>query len=174
MSSWQTLPAGSRLLWLGDNLEAAVRAEYVKRLWECGTVIQNDLKRKLSTPTRSAGPSKPGEYPHADTGALRNSIFTDVDPQTMTCTVGSPLKLSLWLEFGVEGGKVIQPTEGAVLSWVDGDGVRHFARWVRQGRIEPRALFRSVLMEDLPKCQRIFTRRLDFRGSLGVGLPGAA
>lgn len=49
--------------------------EYEKRVKKAGQFIRNRVVRNLSDPTRVHGPSQPGEYPHADTGRLRNDVF---------------------------------------------------------------------------------------------------
>ena len=60
--------------------------------------IRATMIRNISTPTRTAGPSAPGEPPHVDTGTLRKSIFSEVHGDEII--VGSTAKHSVYLEVG--------------------------------------------------------------------------
>jgi hypothetical protein len=64
-----------RLKWFGKQVTAAMRAKAASRLNYVAEHLRGKIVRNLSTPTRTHGPSKVGEFPHADTGKLRQSIF---------------------------------------------------------------------------------------------------
>src|SRR4051812_34248626 len=101
--SWK----GAKLAWHGAELAAAARQVLVNRLYLAGELLKTAVQKNLSVSTRSSGPSRPGEFPHADTGMLRNSIFYNVDEASLTLTVGTPLQYGLYLEYGTAGGKIL-------------------------------------------------------------------
>lgn len=47
-------------------------------------------------------PSKPGEFPHLDSGDLRRSIFFQINRSLQTVRVGSNLKYAKYLEEGTK------------------------------------------------------------------------
>lgn len=163
---------GVRMVWNGPELARAVRAEWELRVKAALEEVASQVKRNISLPSRK-GASSPGEFPHADTGMLRNSIFWTFDPATLSGTVGTPLLYGMYLEYGTAGGRIVYPAAGSVLSWVDATGRRRFARWIRLGRIEPRPFLRPTLQQMLPRIQRRFMARLPDFGKV-VGYGGAA
>jgi phage gpG-like protein len=70
-----------------------------KRLGAAGSFLRNAIVRNISKPTRTFGPSRPGQFPHADTGTLKKSIFWKYINEREVI-VGSNLDYSLWLETG--------------------------------------------------------------------------
>jgi hypothetical protein len=146
------------LTWRGDELADAVRAEMVRRLELAGAMVQAQVQRNVSTSARTGGPSSPGEYPHADTGRLRNSIFYEVDEAALLVIIGTPLKYGLYLEYGTSGGRVVKAPAGKTLSWVGRDGSRMFAKTVRVGPIAPRSYLRRTAQEMEGKLQALFTK----------------
>jgi hypothetical protein len=141
-----TIQDGSTVVFHTTETADAVRAEFVRRLYATGEKVRARMVENISEP--SPPPSDPGDFPHADTGLLRNSLFSVVDEDEMSFTVGSPLAYALYLEFGTAGGQIIRPTSGSVLSWVDPrTGQRHYAKWVRLGPIRPRPFMRRTFAE---------------------------
>jgi phage gpG-like protein len=61
---------------------------------------KNKGKQKTAWGPLNSAPSKPGDFPARQTGALRSSIAYDVDRQNLTARVGTALKYGRWLEFG--------------------------------------------------------------------------
>ena len=61
--------------------------------------LVDKVKKNISISTKSKGPSKPGEFPHLDTGKLRQSIVGAVDSDG-NVTVGSNVSYALELENG--------------------------------------------------------------------------
>lgn len=84
-----------RLKWYGNRVQREMSALAARRLnyvaeYLRGKIVRNLLKGK----TRIHGPSKPGEFPHADTGMLAKSIFVgraDANERNPTATVGTNL-----------------------------------------------------------------------------------
>jgi hypothetical protein len=139
--------ANASLVWNGSDVERKFRGEMIRRLRTVIEEAKARVKAKLGVMGKGT-PSKPGEPPHADTYALQKSIFGVVDERDARGEVGSPLAAAKWLEFGTSGGKIVQPKEGGVLSWVDPlTGRRVFAKWVVLGRILPRPFLRPTLDE---------------------------
>lgn len=92
------MSAGVKITWHGDKLQAAVKAEMRKRLRLCGELVASRVRENISHTSRP-NPSLPGGFPHADTGKLRQSIFSKVIDDS-TAIIGTPLKHGLYLEFG--------------------------------------------------------------------------
>lgn len=87
------------LTWKADELQKKIERQLVRNLYRTCATMANDVKMNISVPTDTAGPSKPGEFPHADTGTLRNSIMYDVDEEHLSGIVGTPLLYGFFLEF---------------------------------------------------------------------------
>jgi hypothetical protein len=155
---------------IDPQLNAKVRARVLKALHAVGVELTNDIKRSISTPSRTvtrgydkkgrkkkllgargSNRSRPGQPPNKDYGVLRSSIAYKVDEVSLTVYVGTNLRYGRYLELGVRGGKLIRPKKGKALSWVDGMGFRRFAKAVRQGRIEPRPFLRPALARNREK-----------------------
>lgn len=151
-----SLPDGATLKWSGKELEKAAREQvYGKLLLACEHVKGLAVKN-VSKSARSNGPSREGEYPHADTGRLRNSIFASVDEKTLEGIVGTNLKYGLWLEYGTRGGRVITAKGGKMLSWLGKGGRRVFAKSVTLGPIKGRSYLRRTFVEAQPKLRKFF------------------
>lgn len=123
-------------------------------------VVADQTKRNISISSRSAGPSKPGEFPHANTGRLRNSIFWSVDEITAIGIVGTTLFYGVALEFGTTGGKVIVPIRAKALSWISPTGKRVFAKRVVTKPMAPRSFLRRTMIEMRPTIARILTQKV--------------
>lgn len=63
--------------WHGGSqkITGALEAEVRKRVALAAESLKGQVQKNLSVSARSAGPSKPGEFPHADTGRLRQNVF---------------------------------------------------------------------------------------------------
>lgn len=152
-----------KLVWRGPQKVAQVQDEVRRRLATAGEMIVNEMKVNVSTSgDKGQNPSKPGQFPHANFGQLRNSIFWDYNPKfpTSAIDVGSSVKHGLYMEQGVSGGKVIRPKNAAMLTWVGKDGVRRFARQVVQGRIEPRPYIAPTIESMFPRLRAMFNRKM--------------
>lgn len=82
----------ARIKWYGKTVRAEVRRKAAGRLNQAAEFLRGQIVRNISTSTRQYGPSAVGEFPHVDTGKLRQSIFatraTESDP---SCIVGTNL-----------------------------------------------------------------------------------
>ena len=92
--------ASSRVIWLGSKVTNAIHNKLTRRLGVVGEIVASYARESISTPTRTAGPSLPGEPPHADTGTLRKSVEWKVDEKNLTVEVGSNIPYALMLEQG--------------------------------------------------------------------------
>ena len=82
------------MIWHGPKVIKEVQGEVEKRLKLAAEAVTSQAKRNVSIPTSTAGPSKEGEFPHADTGKLRQSIFWELVSKH-TARVGTNLKYGL-------------------------------------------------------------------------------
>ena len=64
--------------------------------------LVSKIQRNINVSTRAQGPSKPGEFPHKDTGALQRSIF-EADGAGSSVIVGTSLNYGRFLELGTDG-----------------------------------------------------------------------
>lgn len=86
------------------------------QLMRMGQYLRTKVVKNISVPTSTKGPSKPAEFPHADTGRLRQSIFCRKDPGPMVngvptsiVKVGTNLKYGLYHEY-VSGRSFLRRT----------------------------------------------------------------
>lgn len=152
----QIQTGGGRLVWKGDHLQKAVIAHVGDLLLAACEIVRSQAAINVSQSSRANGPSAPGDFPHADTGRLRNSIFAYVDKKGLSGLVGTNLRYGLYLEYGTSGERVVYPSKGRVLSWIGRDGVRRFARSVRIGPIKARSYLRRTMRECTPRLRKIF------------------
>src|SRR5262245_770883 len=127
-----------------DKFPDALKKEFVKRLNLLGVAIQGRIQRNISQ--SGSSPSAPGEFPHAVTSRLRNSIFFRVDPVGPSLLLGTNAKHGLALEFGT-GPFTIMPRNAPMLSWIGRDGHRHFAYRVNHPGIAARPFIRRTVQE---------------------------
>lgn len=87
------------LKWYGNSQLKALEQALDIRLLAAGEYARSKIVRNISTGTASHGPSKKGEYPHADTGTLRKSIVVQQVVKGEV-RVGTSVKYAAYLEFG--------------------------------------------------------------------------
>jgi hypothetical protein len=138
---------GARIVFNGGELTAAARAQAIKNLWTGGAYLQRAVQQNISVSFRDGGPqlryhpkragtaSIEGEYPRADTGKLRQSIFFLVNQEELYVIVGSPLEYAAYLEFSLD----------------DDDGGS-------DKRIRNRSYLRRTLYEEQVKIREILLR----------------
>jgi hypothetical protein len=154
---------GVRLRFDADAVVKAVRRAMELRLQQAASYLQDQVKKAISEPS-SNGPSLPGQPPHADTGRLRNSIFCQVDKNTLQAVVGTQLKYGWYLEVGFKGGGIIRPVRAQALSWIDPKtGQRVFAKWVKEGPVKARPFLRSTLLKERNNLIKILSMALTER-----------
>lgn len=154
-----------KFVWRGEMKTAQIQAELRRRLATAGEMLVNEMKTNVSTSgDKGLNPSKPGQYPHANFGQLRSSIFWDYSKVPNAIDVGSSVKHGLYMEKGavVPGGVVIRPKKASMLTWVGKDGVRRFARQVVQGRavIAPRPFIAPTIESMFPRLRAMFGRKM--------------
>lgn len=76
----------------------AMKKKFARRVALAAEKVKNQVVLNISEPTRELGPSKEGEFPHADTGRLRNSIFWRMQGE-LEAIVGTNLFYGLVLEY---------------------------------------------------------------------------
>ncbi len=146
--------------WAGDVFTEGVHAIMTIRVMTASEHLRNRVIKNLSVSSRSFGRSKPGQFPRADTGRLRNSIFKRMVQGKLAGQVGTNLNYGLWLEYGTKA-TVILPVKRKVLSWIDPTtGKRVYARRVMRGAIKGRSFLRRTLWAERPKIASIMTAGL--------------
>ena len=102
-------------------------------------------------------PSKPGEPPHKITGHGAGGVVYEFSPDGLTSRVGllPNVIYMLYLEFGVAGGTTIYPRKKSVLSWVNNQGKRRFAKSVKQGHIAARPWLFGTLDKVMPQLRAL-------------------
>lgn len=136
-----------------------IRKEIVKRLKTTLELLKTRIQRNISKSNRAGGPSKPGEFPKANTGRLRNSIFWQINEVDLSGFVGTNLRYGLWLELGTKGGAIIVPKNAKALSWIDHKtGQRRYAKRVVQGAIQGRSYIRRTFRESEQVVASLWTK----------------
>lgn len=147
-----------RIVWMGDEVTKAFRAEVLKRIRLACELVKSHVQRNLGTSNQKGkNPSKPGQYPHAGSGQFRASVYARVNEETLEGFVGSDLPYATALEYGTKGGQIVRAQNAKALSWIGPDGVRRFAKFVRLGKIEARAPFRRGWLECEGRVRGILT-----------------
>lgn len=67
-----------KVTWRGPQFRRAIEGEIGRRMKSLGSAMLDQLRQNIGVPTATAGPSTPGEFPHADTQELLNSTFVNV------------------------------------------------------------------------------------------------
>jgi len=88
--------------WQADKALGDVKAKMRLRMSLVGEMVASKIRENISDPTRTAGPSLPGAFPHADTGRLRNSIEYAVDDDGLSVRVGTNVEYGGYLELGTD------------------------------------------------------------------------
>lgn len=82
--------------WFGDQTRALVGAAYVDRLRQMGEYLVARVRRNISVP--APPPSRPGEFPHTDTGELRRLTGYWLDAKALRLSIVNYAAYALWLE----------------------------------------------------------------------------
>lgn len=165
MATQINLPNQARMVWYADEITAEARREAMGKIRLACEFVKVQVQRNISVSARAAGPSEPGDYPHANIGRLRQSIFAEYDESDMSGIVGTTMLYGLWLEYGTAGGKIIRAA-GKALTWIDKTtGQRVFAKQIRQGAIKERSFLRRTLVEEEASIRRI----LESKWGAGAG-----
>jgi len=103
---------GVTFIWRGDAITKGIRAELSRRVKKSAVMLQRQIVKNISTPSRSAGPSRAGGFPRANTGALRKSIFVRNSSDGLSAVVGTASKVAFIMEFGA----IIKPQKAKALA----------------------------------------------------------
>lgn len=103
---------GVTFMWRGDAVTKTIRTELVRRVSNSAVLLQKQIVKNISTPSRSTGPSLAGGFPRANTGALRKSIFIKKSENGLSAFVGSNSKVAFFMEFGA----IIRPRKAKALA----------------------------------------------------------
>lgn len=82
------------------KFERDIRRELLRRLRLCGELLRKGVIKTISVDVKNHGRSLPGDPPHAETGALKKSIFWKIVGDGVI--VGSALLYGYWLETGTK------------------------------------------------------------------------
>lgn len=103
-----------RIQWQTEQFQRQISRELKSRLDQAASELRTDIVKSIGIPTRTSGPSLPGEAPHAEKGRLRQSIFVGA-PDEWRRIVGTNLKYGLWLEVGTTSTVTIRAKPGKSL-----------------------------------------------------------
>lgn len=92
------MSASVKVTWNGNRVHQEIKADINARLDLAGELIASTIRRNLSTPGPAA--SAPGQFPHAQSGRLRNSVTYSTDASKMTLRVGTNVEYAAFLEGG--------------------------------------------------------------------------
>jgi HK97 gp10 family phage protein len=87
-----------KLVWHGDRLAKEIKADLNGRLAVVGELVAGQLRRNLSTPGPAA--SAPGQFPHAQSGRLRQAPTYNVDSRKVSLRIIVPVEYARFLELG--------------------------------------------------------------------------
>lgn len=96
--------------WNGDELFKKVKEEEGRRLERAAIHLKNEIKKNISD---SPPASKPGEFPHRDSGELRRSMAHEVNKDKGVAFVGTNKTYGRDLELGtkdMEARPFLRPT----------------------------------------------------------------
>lgn len=103
---------GVKFVWRGDAVTKGMRTEFVRRVSKSAVMLQRQIVKNISTSSRNAGPSRAGEFPRTNTGALRKSIFVRKSSNGLSAVVGTTSKVAFVMEFGA----IIRPQRAKALA----------------------------------------------------------
>lgn len=176
----------AKIRWNGNKVQREMRRTVVLALRKGSDLAKTLIQREIRQPARSgsggarspkkgAGPpmqfnrSKPGEPPKADTGRLIRSIFARVYPSRLHARVGTNVKYGVYLEEGVEGGKLIVPVRKKVLCFPVA-GAWIMRPRVTQGEIKARPFIRKTINKNWrTRIWPVMAKRMRAAGYLGRG-----
>lgn len=135
-------------------------AEFEKRTRRAAEVIAQELRKNLSTP--GPQPSKPGGFPHTQSGKMLRGVRTVVGkkaPYTVRVKINAAHADAQ--EFGAKGGTLIVPNRALALrftAWGAGGGKTVFTSRVKKGVLKARSPIRRTLELSREKIRKIYTR----------------
>ena len=91
--------AGVKVVDHSKKAFAVINTGLQRRLKLAALMYADKVKKSINVSTRRAGPSKPGDYPHKDTGKLQQSIQVGAVVQN-TVRIGAHVNYARALELG--------------------------------------------------------------------------
>jgi HK97 gp10 family phage protein len=92
------MAASVKMTWHDKRIVKELGDELVTRLNVAGQLIVSEIRRNISEPGPAA--SAPGDYPHAQTGYLRQTITYNVDAKKLELVAGATAEYAQYLEEG--------------------------------------------------------------------------
>lgn len=87
-----------------DELAKLMNAKLAKKIEACAILLQNEMKAGLSANDNLKGShdsaASAGGFPFKETGRLAGSITRNVDEETLTAQVGTPVIYGTFLQRG--------------------------------------------------------------------------
>lgn len=144
--------AHTELRWYGPAVQGEITSQMASRLRAAADYLRERCRANLS----SSSPSQAGSFPGTSTGALRDSIFTVVDPAELSIRLGTSLAYGYYLEVGTAGGRTLTAAPGHAFSWIDPQThQRVFAKTIHLGPVRARSFLRRTMMEEGPAIEAI-------------------
>ncbi len=114
MTDFNRTVGGVTSVWRGDAVTKGIRTEMKRRVSKSAVMLQRQVVKNISKPSRSIGPSRPGEFPHASKGAsgLAGSIFIKKSDNGLSAFVGTANKVG-WI---MELGALVRPNKAKALA----------------------------------------------------------
>lgn len=112
MTDFNRTVGGVTSVWRGGAVTKGIRAELARRVSKSAVMLQRQIVKNISKPSRSVGPSRPGGFPHANTGALRKSIFVKKSENGLSAFIGTANKVAFFMEFGA----IVKPRKAKALA----------------------------------------------------------
>lgn len=89
-----------KLTWHDKRIEKELKGELATRLNACGQLIVSEIRKNISDP--GPGASAPGDFPHAQTGYLRQTVTYSVDEKKLELIAGATAEYAEFLEHGTK------------------------------------------------------------------------
>lgn len=159
------------IVWHGDKILRQIDAKAAVNLASAVSHVVAKVKQNISISSQKGfNRSKPGEFPHAETGVLRNSIRGEVNQKLLRGRIGTNLVYARILELG----GIITPKSAGALAFMTPQGNLVLAKSVT---IAARPYLRRTLNEEWRKIRRILVAgpkgSKTGRGSGSVRSPGS-
>ena len=103
---------GVKFVWRGDAITKGMRTEFSRRVSKSAVMLQRQVVKNISTPSRTAGPSRAGGFPRANLGNLRKNIFVRKGANALSALVVAVGKVAFIMEFGA----LVRPKKAKALA----------------------------------------------------------
>jgi len=76
--------------WHGPAAVSSIRRAMAAKFDRIGSMLVRRMRENIGVSTAQSGPSRPGEYPHKDTGELQNSLEYHASPEGLELEADAP------------------------------------------------------------------------------------